>query len=147
MQNVWRTQSLFLRSLEVAGRDDCNFSYSRHITLISFKIIPFVSLWKIAHSSSVLAKVEQNTRTRMCRKPRCFLLHSGCLLLHFLNCYLGLFIAPKWYFLASWRIWRPLMVSHVIRHCLVSDACVLPLQAEGSLQNISFIILRVPFAR
>lgn len=147
MQNVWRTQSLFLGSLEVVGTGDCNFSYSLHITLISFKIIHFVGLRKIAHSSSVLAKVEQNTWKRMCRKPRCFLLHSGCLLLHFLNCYLGLFIAPKWYFLASWWIWRPLMVSHVIRHCLVSDACVLPLQAEGRLQNISVILLRVLFVR
>ena len=54
-------KSLFLRSLEVAGRVDCNFSYSRHITLISFKIIPFVGLREIARSSSVLAKVEQNT--------------------------------------------------------------------------------------
>jgi hypothetical protein len=88
----------YFRSLEVDGRGNCNFSYSLHIRLISFKIIHFVGLGKIAHSSSVLAKVEQNTWKRMCRKQRCFLLHSGCLLLHFLNCYLGLFIAPKWYF-------------------------------------------------
>jgi hypothetical protein len=88
----------YFRSLEVDGRGNCNFSYSLHIKLISFRIIHFLGLRKIAYSSSVLAKVEQSTQKRMCRKPRCFLLRSGCLLLHFLNCYLGLFIAPKWYF-------------------------------------------------
>jgi len=36
------------------------------------------------------------------------------------------------------------MVSHVIRHCLVSNACVLPLQAEGEATERQRYLLEGP---
>jgi hypothetical protein len=88
--------------LKVPTRGNCHVSDSLHVKLIPFQIITYIFfVEEIAHCSSVLVKVEPNTLKRMRGKPRCLLLYSRSLPSHFLNCFLGLFTAPKWYFLAS----------------------------------------------